>query len=68
MFQHPGGEEILIENAGTDATEAFEDVGHSTDAREMMKDYCIGELNEVIDKETQSPDFIAMKISDSRFL
>ncbi len=48
-FQHPGGEEILIEHAGDDATEAFEDVGHSSDAREMMKDYLIGELAEVID-------------------
>jgi cytochrome b involved in lipid metabolism len=47
LFQHPGGEEILIENAGDDATEAFEDVGHSSDAREMMKDYLIGELTEV---------------------
>jgi cytochrome b involved in lipid metabolism len=48
-FQHPGGEEILIENAGDDATEAFEDVGHSSDAREMLKDYLIGELAEVND-------------------
>jgi cytochrome b involved in lipid metabolism len=37
----------LIENAGDDSTEAFEDVGHSSDAREMMKDYLIGELAEV---------------------
>lgn len=50
-LQHPGGEEILFENAGTDATEAFEDVGHSTDAREMMKDYRIGTLHEVRPKE-----------------
>jgi cytochrome b involved in lipid metabolism len=48
ILQHPGGEEILIENAGIDSTEPFEDVGHSTDAREMMKDYYIGELQEVI--------------------
>lgn len=33
FLQHPGGEEVLIEQAGRDATEAFEDVGHSTDAR-----------------------------------
>ena len=37
----------MIENAGIDSTEAFEDVGHSSDAREMLKDYLIGELNEV---------------------
>ena len=28
-------------------TENFEDVGHSTDAREMMAEYYIGELSEV---------------------
>ena len=37
----------MIENAGIDSTEAFEDVGHSSDAREMLKEYLIGELNEV---------------------
>nr|AFJ91727.1 cytochrome b5 [Ostrea edulis] len=42
LEEHPGGEEVLLEQAGRDATEAFEDVGHSTDARELMKDYLIG--------------------------
>ncbi|XP_033753769.1 cytochrome b5-like [Pecten maximus] len=46
LEEHPGGEEVLLEQAGKDATEAFEDVGHSTDAREMMKDYLIGVLHE----------------------
>jgi cytochrome b involved in lipid metabolism len=36
-----------LEQAGSDGTEAFEDVGHSTDAREMMKKFKIGELVEV---------------------
>merc|ERR1739848_486511 len=46
LDEHPGGEEILIENAGLDSTEAFEDVGHSTDAREMLREYLVGELIE----------------------
>ena len=33
--------------AGKHATEQFEDVGHSEDARELMVDYEIGELAEV---------------------
>lgn len=37
---------MLIEQAGKDATEAFEDVGHSSDARERMKKYKIGEIVE----------------------
>ncbi|XP_068164955.1 cytochrome b5 type B [Antennarius striatus] len=43
--EHPGGEEVLLEQAGADATESFEDVGHSTDAREMLQQYLIGELH-----------------------
>ncbi|NWR47973.1 CYB5B protein, partial [Regulus satrapa] len=47
LLQHPGGEEVLLEQAGTDATESFEDVGHSTDAREMLKQYYVGEVHPV---------------------
>lgn len=32
----------MIENAGIDSTEAFEDVGHSSDAREMLEQYYKG--------------------------
>ena len=32
---------------GGDATENFEDVGHSSDARELMENYLIGELTDV---------------------
>jgi len=46
LNEHPGGEEVLLEQLGKDATEAFEDVGHSSDARDMMKKYKIGELSE----------------------
>ncbi|XP_053758816.1 cytochrome b5 isoform X7 [Panthera pardus] len=45
LEEHPGGEEVLREKAGGDATENFEDVGHSTDARELSKTYIIGELH-----------------------
>ncbi|XP_064375942.1 cytochrome b5 isoform X2 [Dromaius novaehollandiae] len=45
LEEHPGGEEVLLEQAGRDATESFEDVGHSTDAREMLKQYYIGEIH-----------------------
>ncbi|XP_060680286.1 cytochrome b5 [Hemiscyllium ocellatum] len=45
LEEHPGGEEVLREQAGGDASEAFDDVGHSTDAREMTKKYFIGELH-----------------------
>lgn len=38
---------MLREQAGGDATESFEDVGHSTDAREMASSMVIGELHPV---------------------
>ncbi|XP_067215389.1 cytochrome b5 isoform X2 [Linepithema humile] len=46
ISQHPGGEEVLLEQGGHDGTEPFEDIGHSTDAREMMESYKIGEIVE----------------------
>lgn len=38
---------MLREQAGGDGTESFEDVGHSSDAREMAQDMIIGELHPV---------------------
>ncbi|XP_045774228.1 nitrate reductase [NADH] 2-like [Maniola jurtina] len=44
LEEHPGGEESLLDVAGKEATQDFEDVGHSDDARELMKKYLIGTL------------------------
>lgn len=38
---------MLLEQAGKDATENFEDIGHSTDARDMRHQYCVGQIVEV---------------------
>jgi len=51
LDEHPGGEEVLLEQAGRNATEHFEDVGHSSDARELMKQYYIGDIVESERKE-----------------
>ena len=39
-----GGEEVLLDVAGQDATEAFEDVGHSDEAREILTGLLVGNL------------------------
>ena len=46
LNEHPGGEEILLDHGGKDASEDFDDVGHSTDALDLMKKYKVGELVE----------------------
>ncbi|KAF2299380.1 hypothetical protein P3X46_017352 [Hevea brasiliensis] len=45
MDDHPGGDEVLLSSTGKDATNDFEDVGHSDSAREMMEKYYIGEID-----------------------
>ncbi|EYC18927.1 hypothetical protein Y032_0026g1457 [Ancylostoma ceylanicum] len=55
LDEHPGGCEVLLEQAGRDATEAFEDVGHSTDARQMREEYYVGDIVEE-EKQTYSYD------------
>ncbi|KAK4463811.1 putative cytochrome b5 protein [Cladorrhinum samala] len=42
--EHPGGEEVLLDVAGQDSTEAFEDVGHSDEARETLDTLLVGTL------------------------
>ncbi|KAJ6486480.1 cytochrome b5 [Mycena vitilis] len=39
---HPGGDEIILAEFGHDATEAFEDVGHSDEARKFLPGMFVG--------------------------
>ena len=34
----------MVDSAGGDASEEFEDIGHSEDARKIMEEYLIGEI------------------------
>ncbi|XP_060218345.1 cytochrome b5-like [Lycium barbarum] len=45
LDDHPGGDDVLLTATGKDATDDFEDVGHSDDARELMKKYYIGDID-----------------------
>ncbi|XP_051171810.1 cytochrome b5-like [Leptopilina boulardi] len=53
LNEHPGGEEILLDHRNKDASEDFDDVGHSTDAFELMNKYRVGELIESDRKNVQ---------------
>ncbi|XP_020107483.1 cytochrome b5 [Ananas comosus] len=45
LEDHPGGDDVLISSTGKDATDDFEDVGHSTTARAMMDEYYVGDID-----------------------
>ena len=45
MASHPGGADIILENAnGKDATEEYDNADHTKRAREMLNKYYVGEL------------------------
>ncbi|KAK1293837.1 Cytochrome b5 isoform B [Acorus calamus] len=45
LEDHPGGDDVLLSATGKDATDDFEDVGHSDSARAMMDEYYVGEID-----------------------
>tara|TARA_B100000945_G_C20402703_1_gene608229 strand:- start:1509 stop:1835 length:327 start_codon:yes stop_codon:yes gene_type:complete len=55
LGDHPGGEEILIQNSGKDATYEFNDVGHSMSAIHDMLKYEIGEISRTSDDYLVEP-------------
>ncbi|CBI27309.3 hypothetical protein VitviT2T_000019 [Vitis vinifera] len=60
LDEHPGGDDVILATTGKDATDDFEDAGHSNDARELMKSFCVGEL------DMSSPAIPELKISDKK--
>jgi cytochrome b involved in lipid metabolism len=50
MDEHPGGDEVLTSEGGKDATEAFEDVGHSDDARSLLGPMLVGKMEGAVEK------------------
>ncbi|KAI8889237.1 cytochrome b5 [Backusella circina FSU 941] len=55
--EHPGGEEVLIDEGAKDATGPFDDVGHSPDARELLEKYYVGDVDpESKPVKVESPD------------
>jgi cytochrome b involved in lipid metabolism len=44
MDDHPGGPEVMLQEAGEDATNAFAEIGHSLYAGGLLKDYDISAM------------------------
>lgn len=44
LDDHPGGAEVMLDVAGQDADEFFEDIGHSKEARDELTKHYIGEF------------------------
>lgn len=62
-----GGEEVLLDVGGQDATEAFEDVGHSDEAREILAGLIIGDLKRVV-RSHPAPKKIRRWIAETNWL
>lgn len=45
LNDHPGGDDVLLSSTAKDATDDFEDVGHSTTARAMLDEYYVGDVD-----------------------
>ncbi|KAK7395378.1 hypothetical protein VNO78_15930 [Psophocarpus tetragonolobus] len=45
LDDHPGGDDVMLSSTGKDATDDFEDVGHSSSARAMLKDMYVGDID-----------------------
>jgi cytochrome b involved in lipid metabolism len=48
LHSHPGGADVILDAAGSDATGMFEDIGHSKGARRQLEKFQVG-VSEVVD-------------------
>lgn len=44
LEEHPGGEEVLMEYGGKDASKGFEAIGHSKEAYNLLPKFQVGRL------------------------
>ncbi|KAL6746687.1 cytochrome b5 protein [Haematococcus lacustris] len=46
LEEHPGGYDIILTSTGKDATQDFEEIGHSNTANKLLEKYVIGTFKE----------------------
>lgn len=54
LSEHPGGEEVLLNLGGQDATVCFDDIGHTDEAIQLRENYKIGTLGDSLSGDTTS--------------
>lgn len=64
LRKHPGGEDILLNLNGKDATDEFNDIGHSNGARNILEKYKIGTLLDADKTKIRGDKKIATKSQD----
>lgn len=71
LFDHPGGEEILVKHSGNDITQLFKEIGHSEHARSLLEKYYIGNLGDQLNRnifiETSDKSKLIHKIKTRLF-
>lgn len=67
ILVYRGGEEVLLDVGGQDSTEAFEDVGHSDEAREILEGLYVGKLERRVRLENFPPPPPLLSSSPSIF-
>ena len=55
LDEHPGGDAVLLELAGKYADDMFEDIGHSMNARQQLKEFLVGTLDACLLYTSPSP-------------
>ncbi|XP_057805855.1 cytochrome B5 [Salvia miltiorrhiza] len=45
LHEHPGGDEVMLNVSGKDASLDFDDIGHTTYAQGLMEDFLIGKID-----------------------
>lgn len=67
LEEHPGGEEVLMEVSGKDATKEFEEIGHSKAAKKLLLKYQVGYLQGYPIEDDNDDDEVIMDDSTSSF-